>query len=447
MRSDRTLSVMGCLALLLSACLDPIAANTLTPPRPPGSTDFSGTVTDSCTGEPLAGVQVSVCPDGTICTFETAFFIGTNRGGEFLFPDLAPGRWKVTAALKDYRISEWTLALSGGPHAPVVLPLPRIRTPPPTATLDVLFVIDNSTAMEQEQASLAKAFYRFFRTLTDYPIGVDRPLGLDLHIGVVSTDMGAGGAASCEKQEGDGGKLLTRAGCTRPSGGDAFISATTSVGSSLVASNLSGDTVEHAFECIAQLGTGGCGFEQPLASLVRAVDGVTNPGFLRPGAALAVIVLSDEDDCSAKNPALYDLAHPELGPLTSYRCFQLGITCSSNDGAGVKQDCKPGGQYLLDVKTVADTLKLRREPQTLYFAVIAGPREPVEVTVEGSSLALRPSCQYIGGVATPAVRLSAVADLLWPYSSFESICASDLGDTLSGIASRIVTTTLLNPCN
>jgi hypothetical protein len=448
-------------AVLLCACLDPIQQDTLTPPDPARLTTFSGKVTDSCTGAPLDKVRVLACPGG-ICLPETQLAKDTDPRGEFLFKDLGPGRLRVSASRADYRASDWIYVLTGEPHPSVELPLPPIvTTPPSTVALDVLFVIDNSLSMEQEQSALASSFSQFLGTLTGYSVNVGLPLRLDLHVGVVSTDMGAGPWAlpSCEAPNGDDGKLQSMPrlpGCTPPD--DRFISATTSGGVVLTSNVRQGqscasgcspsDQVADAFSCIARLGAGGCGFEQPLAALLRALEPATTPGFLRPQSALAVIVLSDEDDCSAVDPKqLFDPAREELGPLTSYRCFRAGITCDEDVGVpGVKQSCKPAHQHLLDLQAVADRLKSLR-PGRLYLAVIGGRHESVEVTLEGSNLTLRPSCQYSGGTAVPAIRLSHLVGLLWPNSSFDSICASDLGYTLSSIATRIVTTTLLNPCN
>ena len=92
--------------------------------------------------------------------------------------------------------------------------------------------------------------------------------------------------------------------------------------------------------CVAVLGTGGCEYEQPLeaslAALTRQAEpGMPNEGFLRNDSLLAIIYVTDEDDCSASNPQLYDNTQTDinstLGPLTSYRCFEFGITCDVNE--------------------------------------------------------------------------------------------------------------------
>ncbi len=96
------------------------------------------------------------------------------------------------------------------------------------------------------------------------------------------------------------------------------------------------------FSCIAQLGANGCGFEHQLASVARALgaDGAAPPaenaGFLRPNAELAIVLLTNEDDCSAPaNTTLFGLnggtqsiTNP-LGPIANYRCNQFGHLCKN----------------------------------------------------------------------------------------------------------------------
>ena len=87
--------------------------------------------------------------------------------------------------------------------------------------LDLLFVIDNSGSMQEEQENLIKNFPRLIEALRAKSLGSDgtgKPCNEgtregcripNVHIGVVSSDLGAGnyGFQSCEQQGGDAGKL------------------------------------------------------------------------------------------------------------------------------------------------------------------------------------------------------------------------------------------------
>jgi hypothetical protein len=431
-RSSESPLLLGTLALLGalgSSCLNPIPPDTLTPP---GEATVSGTITDGCTGSALAGAVVAGSGKSTT----------TDDEGAFELTGLSPETATLTVTASGYLESSTSITLESGDNdagSVSLMPVPSYY--PEGTQLDVLFVVDNSNSMEAKQKSLTAAFPYFLSTLLSYKV--------DLHLGVVSTDMGAGdyNLPSCETTGGDGGKLIysprTYTNCPVPK--DPYI---TDSGSK---SNVSGDLVTQAFECIATLGSGGCGFEQPLASVKKALDGKTNPGFLRTGSVLAVIVLSDEDDCSAVDTKLYDpsqtgLTDP-LGPLTSFRCFEFGVTCDTNGRTtyGTRSGCKPSdGKYLLRPSDFASWLDSQRKGK-VYFAAIAGSTEKVEVAIDGYPY-LAPSCQSSTGSAAPAIRLKAVVDAFSPRSSFTSICSGNLQVALSTIATRIASTTLFRSC-
>ena len=68
-----------------------------------------------------------------------------------------------------------------------------------------------------------------------------------------------------------------------------------------------GDPAVEALSCIAPQGIDGCGFESPLEAMAQALnpDAAWNTAerpFLRPGGVLAIVILTDEVDCS-HNPA------------------------------------------------------------------------------------------------------------------------------------------------
>jgi hypothetical protein len=139
--------------------------------------------------------------------------------------------------------------------------------------LDVLFVVDDSGSMAEEQQELAAAFPALFQAITE--------ISSDYHVGVVSTD---------NEDPAKSGKLQGYAG-------GRFIDAST-------------PNPVAVFQEMATLGTDGSSDEMGRRAVYRAltsplVDGY-NAGFYRENALLAVVVLSDENDFSGGNPSRGD---------------------------------------------------------------------------------------------------------------------------------------------
>ena len=241
--------------------------------------------------------------------------------------------------------------------------------------LDILFVIDNSGSMAGEQASLAANFPAFIGVLQTIQGGLP-----NVHIGIVSSNVGAAGQASvpgCAGQ-GDDGKLLVKAGCTGLTG--SFISDVADERGARI-KNYTGD-LDALFSCMAQLGTGGCGFEMHLESAYRALQPGANPGFYRPDAFLAVIVIADEDDCSTDMGAMFGdptagVGAP-LGPRTSFRCFEFGVKCEDDANPrafGTRRGCRsrPSSPYMVEVERYVEFLKgLKSDPNLVVVSGIVG---------------------------------------------------------------------------
>ncbi len=212
-------------------------------------------------------------------------------------------------------------------------------TPRISRDLDVVFVIDNSSEMTKAQANLINSFPAFVETMQAFPGGMP-----NLHLAVVSSDMGAGtGVSGCA---GNGQAGIFRWGgptstCAATTDGARFLSNIAG------SANYTGD-ISSAFSCIAALGENGCGFEQTLLSVTRALGADNfdsngkprppqeNQGFFREGAYLAIVLLTNEDDCSAPQGAANDLfpragdgssLSSPLGPPTGYRCSAFGHLC------------------------------------------------------------------------------------------------------------------------
>ncbi len=212
-----------------------------------------------------------------------------------------------------------------------------------TNKVDILFMVDNSSSMTSMQQKMLLQIPVFIQSLQALPDGLP-----DLHLAVVSSDMGApsdvGNAVGCSQSGGDNGAFQNQ-----PRGTCAATGLLN--GATFISDNASGTTknftladpagLSTVFQCIGLLGSNGCGFEHQLASVARALgaDGSPAPsenqGFLRPDAELAIVFLTNEDDCSAPaNTTLYSLngyqqsiSNP-MGPIANYRCNQLGHLCT-----------------------------------------------------------------------------------------------------------------------
>jgi hypothetical protein len=305
--------------------------------------------------------------------------------------------------------------------------------------IDILFVIDNSGSMGEEQVSLNNNFVNFINVLQNIEGGLP-----NVHIGVVSTDVGAGpyGLQRCI-EPGDNGLLQAIArdsNCSPPSPEKYIVDLANTTGGRDV--NWTG-SLEDTFRCIAKLGVEGCGFEQPLESMRRALDG-RNPGFIRDSAFLAIIFIADEDDCSTRDGGMFDPAqtavNSELGPLDSFRCFEFGVECNPDNprDPGSKLECvsREDSAYMYPVKEYIDFVKgLKDDPLKVIVAGIIGETEPVTVTYVANSDGieepkLASSCSSSFGEADPGVRLARFMSAFPQRNTVQTICPTD-GD-LSG---------------
>lgn len=151
--------------------------------------------------------------------------------------------------------------------------------------IDVLFVIDNSGSMGQEQTNLIANFPGFINVLDasglDYRVAVTTT-GRDYDY-TMSTPLGN---LPQSVDGGDNGAMLKPAACNMTT---RWIDKTDADPAT-------------TFSCVANVGTGGPSDEMPLSAMrdafeERMTDG-TNAGFRRSDALLGVVFLTDEEDCS-----------------------------------------------------------------------------------------------------------------------------------------------------
>lgn len=309
----------------------------------------------------------------------------------------------------------------------------------PNRNLDILFVVDNSGSMLDSQAELAARFPLMMDALAQLPDGLP-----DLHIGVVTSDMGTSsaigpnaprtepvGAGGCA-DAGDDGVLRTTAAMH-----ETFISDLDD-GAGGRARNYDGE-LRDVFGTIAQVGGNGCGFEQHLSAMRRGLTNPLNSGFIRPDANLAVVILADEDDCSARSPALFGPDSEQLGTLQSFRCTRTGLTCDQPIGElGDKTHCvsDPESAVVEDIQPFVDAvIAVKGDPRTVLVGAIVGDPDPVTVVEQELNGVhqpqLAPSCVYPTptGEATagPAVRIAQFLAQFPGRSDLHSICAPELG--------------------
>lgn len=256
-------------------------------------------------------------------------------------------------------------------------PTPDSQVQPPGDTnsglgcqaIDVLFVIDNSGSMGQEQTNLIANFPGF--------ISVLETSGLDYRVAVTTTGRDynytmtfpVGGGIPMSQDGGDNGTMLKSAAMTRRwiEKADADVSGT--------------------FSGVANVGVDGPSDEMPLSSMrdafeERMTDG-TNAGFHRPEALLAIVVLTDEEDCSYE------------------QSVTLGFSQSLCDA-----QMEPVGNY------VAFLDQYTGNRSRWATAVIAGPGPG--------------ACSSDFGSADEATRLKDFVTLTGPNAQFSSICDGDL---------------------
>ncbi|MDB4962261.1 MAG: hypothetical protein JWP01_2260 [Myxococcales bacterium] len=319
----------------------------------------------------------------------------------------------------------------------------------PNRNLDILFVIDDSPSMTDKQVALAAAFPRMIDVLGQVDGGLP-----NLHIGVITSDMGTSASGSATPGPaigaagnggcagvGDGGALQMSTGMTA-----AFLSDIERNGTR--ERNYTGE-LRDTFGTLARVGDLGCGFEQHLAAMSHALVHPSNAGFLRPEANLAVVILADEDDCSASDIALFGPESAQLGPLQSFRCFRHGVTCDPDaTSIGTKTGCAPRSDspFVDDVTAHVDALLATKDdPRMLMVAGIVGNPEPVAVELSAPpgggtpQPTLASSCVFQTpsgtSAAAPAVRLAAFLDAFPGRSTLTSVCGGDLDNPLGLIGS------------
>ena len=331
--------------------------------------------------------------------------------------------------------------------------------------VDILVMMDNSPSTAPKQHEVMNRFPMILQRIQDLAVGGKTA---SFHIGVVDSDLGAGPYTLNQGQchpDGDGGVLRT---APAPGAGNVPVACSTfhftdganfiDYNSATHASNTGGVDLATAFQCIAAVGGGGCGFEAPLEAVYRVLTSPsTNPGFLRDDALLVVLLMTDEDDCSAPpDTPLFDPSAGGVatyGVLHSFRCTQFGIECDGKPLTGgamaASSNCAPlVGGPLFDVSRYIDLFAaggVKPSSDDVVLATIVAPSSPfaVSLTMPCADQTNTPSCPILDHsciaatngsfFADPAVRINAVTATV-PGAITGSICDTDYSATMTAVA-------------
>ncbi|MDH5675028.1 MAG: VWA domain-containing protein [Myxococcales bacterium] len=367
-------------------------------------------------------------------------------------------------------------------------------------TVDLLFVVDNSGSMREEQVALAREFPKLIHVLASGDRGGDGvndfPPAKSLHLGVVSSDMGLvgiQGIPGCDGLGDDG--IMNAIPGSNASGCQAsyppFISYTAGVNTP--------EQTATDFACVATLGTEGCGFEQQLEAGLKAlwpetdIDPETglpfeqnrilflgdangfgrfghgdreNNGFLRNDPAqglslIGIVVVTDEEDCSSADTRHFmpEQYLPPGDPLAqqdlNLRCFYNKQNLYNIDRYvnGFKA-LRPGNENLVVFAAIVGVPPDLVTPEALtnvdfsdpasrdnhYATLLADPRmQEVEDPTRTPEQGgnLTPSCITENGKAYPPRRIVEIAQRFGPNGVVQSICQDDFGPATDAIINTL----------
>lgn len=163
------------------------------------------------------------------------------------------------------------------------------ETPRQCEKMDIVFVVDDSGSMQEEQSNLGTNFPMFAQVLKNYTTSDGTPVDFRVAVTTTARDISynvsvPGFGTLPQNEMGDNGEF--RNTCNNPA---RWLEGTD-------------PNLESTLTCRANVGTMGSGIEMPLLmskwSLSERVVDQTNAGFIREDALLAIVILTDEDDAS-----------------------------------------------------------------------------------------------------------------------------------------------------
>lgn len=296
-----------------------------------------------------------------------------------------------------------------------------------TPHVDLLFVVDDSGSMTREQDNLEREIPALVRALAEPPLdasGNPRWNAVEtLNIAVVTTNMGTSGVPQDSRRVG--------ARCTindfQGEGGEFRSDGTANVFSFHAGDDP--DAFAARVGAVAQVGDGGCGLEQPLGAAMKALD--HDAGFPREDSLLAVVVLSDEEDCTLADPVEF-FSGTETGLALNQRCSRRPELLENLDGilASLRGDRNEQRFVFAALVGMPESLSAG-EPAT----ILAHPEMAYRYTDENAT-GLVPACNSANGAAAPGRRYVELASRI-EGALVSSICAESFEPAITELAARI----------
>jgi hypothetical protein len=286
---------------------------------------------------------------------------------------------------------------------------------------DILFVVDDSNSMVEEQEGVAEELPTFVQILQT-GAGVQQ----NIRVGLTDTSVYSaffGTSLLLTKYPQGGWLRQLRAADGGVGGGERWLTdpdpeIAPRLAASIRALGLNGSFQETPFES-ARIALTGTGFWTLLPD-----GGNPNAGFLRPGARLLVVAVSDEDDCSEIN-------HNPPTVIYTNALGQDFCTLSENQ-------LTPVGDYVTAFTTLDDGKGQGRYREILWGAIAPVSRANKEAQGiegalgDGGAVIQNVDCPTSGG---PGYRHRAMALAFDPtLTNLGSVCAPNYHDVLVSIA-------------
>jgi|GEM_PF-2447443 len=258
---------------------------------------------------------------------------------------------------------------------------------PENPMVDILWIVDCSGSMMDEQENLADNFEDFISTAITW--------SADLHIGLTSCDIAA--ADHSGKFQGSPAVLKNR-------GPDA----------------LPNNQLISLFEDRAELGTSCDGNQEAgleaghLALTAPLIDGV-NDGFLRDDAKLSVIFLSDEEDQSVPEIPFYIDFYRSIKGMHNVNMLEVYAICGDKDG-GCQDPSDPEGGAAAG-KRYIDVAEACNPNETYWESICMESYAPIYDMLAENLFALRNqfNLSRLADPDTIAVKVNGTPNFDWDY--------------------------------